>query len=78
MFSFLEWHNEELDGMKFSPDGKYFAYKDDQVILVCLLSPVTLTPSLQSGSLCVLSFDSGKSVSVSLPQDRLEGKSCLT
>ena len=66
MFSFLEWHNEELDGMKFSPD------------LVWLLSPVTLTPSLQSGSLCVLSFDSGKSESVSLPQDRLEGKSCLT
>ena len=46
--------------MKFSPDGKYFAYKD------------------QSGSLCVLSFDSGKSVSVSFPEAGLEGKSDLT
>ena len=35
---YTESHVEELDGMKFSPDGKYFMYKDEEVLIILLIS----------------------------------------
>ena len=41
---FTESHVEEIDGMKFSPDGKYFMYKDEEVLIIPnLLSLPTFT-----------------------------------
>ena len=55
LFLFLDSHSEELDTMKFSGDGKYFAYKDQVIFLSSQLWPsLSLSLSLVRSPVCSL------------------------